>query len=605
MNKLLFIFTISPVQSFIAQARKTADLYGGSKLLSELVKKVINELFENEAVGNELIFPSKDAPDKPNKFIGVITNKPKEIENKIEKLIKDKLNFYFSEALKNYRNTSDGISDEKKQKCINQLESLFKISWAALPYDHNDPINYPKQFKKIESLLGAVKSVRVFEQYPETDAKCSLCGERDIVFGRGNGALKKQTAEFKVPDSRKRIEENEFLCAVCFTKRFYNESNKSFPSTAKIALEYTLQKLDGCKINAYKNLFNSNFDEQLFYYENLTEKYFKKHGLNNLSDIRKENLNIRELARNENLKFNKYYALIMLDIDDMGKCLSGKWLKNDAGLLDFHKYLAGCLNKFATEVQKIFENESIGKLIYAGGDDVMAFVNINELFCVIKELRKEFEKEFEKTITEKKITFSAGIVIAHYKSPLSDVISWARKMEKEAKDVASKNTFGLGLMTHSGNLFKTVGKWQNFDLIEKLVSLSEDFSDKYVFAFKQEMTPLFDGSKWSYDELNDAEDMALTELERLIVRAKQNLKKEDAIKKLEEYNLHKELSHFFYFNLHEPHVNKYYFDIDNFSSLLEAARFFSKNICKKKLLEIYKNKKTGSEADDSTETETS
>ncbi|NPA53826.1 MAG: hypothetical protein GXO21_04085 [Aquificae bacterium] len=38
-NEYLFIFTITPVQSFIAQARKTRDLHAGSRILSELIKK--------------------------------------------------------------------------------------------------------------------------------------------------------------------------------------------------------------------------------------------------------------------------------------------------------------------------------------------------------------------------------------------------------------------------------------------------------------------------------------------------------------------------------------------------------------------------------------
>lgn len=35
-SSYLFLFTIGPVQSFIAQARKTRDLYAGSKILGGL-----------------------------------------------------------------------------------------------------------------------------------------------------------------------------------------------------------------------------------------------------------------------------------------------------------------------------------------------------------------------------------------------------------------------------------------------------------------------------------------------------------------------------------------------------------------------------------------
>jgi len=36
-NQYLFLFTIGPVQSFIAQARKTRDLYAGSAILGEII----------------------------------------------------------------------------------------------------------------------------------------------------------------------------------------------------------------------------------------------------------------------------------------------------------------------------------------------------------------------------------------------------------------------------------------------------------------------------------------------------------------------------------------------------------------------------------------
>ena len=39
MSNYLFLYTIGPVQSFIAQARKTQDLWCGSTLLSELSRE--------------------------------------------------------------------------------------------------------------------------------------------------------------------------------------------------------------------------------------------------------------------------------------------------------------------------------------------------------------------------------------------------------------------------------------------------------------------------------------------------------------------------------------------------------------------------------------
>ena len=56
-NQHLFIFTIGPVQSFIAQARKSQDLYAGSHLLSDQISLCINETIRQ---GHEIVFPFTD-----------------------------------------------------------------------------------------------------------------------------------------------------------------------------------------------------------------------------------------------------------------------------------------------------------------------------------------------------------------------------------------------------------------------------------------------------------------------------------------------------------------------------------------------------------------
>lgn len=50
MKNYLFLFTISPVQSFISQARKVQDLAAGSKLLSDLISEAIKYTTEIEKV---------------------------------------------------------------------------------------------------------------------------------------------------------------------------------------------------------------------------------------------------------------------------------------------------------------------------------------------------------------------------------------------------------------------------------------------------------------------------------------------------------------------------------------------------------------------------
>ena len=65
MKKHLFLFTISPVQAFIAQARKAQDLYAGSRLLSDLVRFSIDTFFKKTSLSKDAVrFPSNfDNPD--------------------------------------------------------------------------------------------------------------------------------------------------------------------------------------------------------------------------------------------------------------------------------------------------------------------------------------------------------------------------------------------------------------------------------------------------------------------------------------------------------------------------------------------------------------
>lgn len=82
----LLLFSIGPVQSFIAAARKTEDLWAGSYLLSFLVEKAIDKLEEtvSENGGDlELIYPVKlKGADKaygsmvasyPNRFLSLVS----------------------------------------------------------------------------------------------------------------------------------------------------------------------------------------------------------------------------------------------------------------------------------------------------------------------------------------------------------------------------------------------------------------------------------------------------------------------------------------------------------------------------------------------------
>lgn len=525
MSQYLFLFTISPVQLFIAQARKTKDLYNGSRILTDLIKYALSKIEPAEP-----IFPMKGLDSYPNRFIAIIEKKSdNEIKNFGDEL-KKKVNAKFEEyalfAVKDIKVATDKLP----ANFYEQIRKHLTIQWVAIPYQSE---KYNEQFKEIESLLGAVKNVREFEQLEERGRKCSICGERNAIFYDGDKHRYFQPDAIKVKNTE--IQNGEGLCAVCFTKRFYE--NKEFPSTAEIALKDTVNKIEPKElVYDYKNLLRGHFDYQLLFEENLTEKYFERQSIpKNLLDQAKSKFNeIKKAIKENNLKLTPYYAVVMFDGDSMGKWLSGAYIKSEENLIGFHKKLTESLGNFAKETENIVSPDK-GKVVYAGGEDFLAFINLNYLFDVLKQLRQKFDEIVNRGISEFKIenvnlTFSAGIIIAHYKMPLSEVLSWSRKLEKEAKDIDdAKNAFAIAAMKHSGEINKTILKWgeKNNENLEAISQLSIDLAnDIYSRSF-------IDNLSKEFRELKPRTEILNTELKRLLSRSCKLKKEENETK--EEY----------------------------------------------------------------------
>ena len=77
MTQYMLLFSLGPVQSFIAQARKTRDLWLGSFLLSAFMQIGIEGISKD--IKQSSSFPSNPTitgtiPDLPNKYIAIFNN---------------------------------------------------------------------------------------------------------------------------------------------------------------------------------------------------------------------------------------------------------------------------------------------------------------------------------------------------------------------------------------------------------------------------------------------------------------------------------------------------------------------------------------------------
>lgn len=561
--KNLFLFTISPVQSFIAQARKSQDLFAGSKLLSSLCRSAIAEVTK-EYPSCEIRFPAnwqnKNAA-LPNRFLAELNIEPGErlkLGEQVEEAVRIEL---VSIARGVFREHARGR--EIPHGFMQQIEDHLIIHWL---FEELEGKSYFESYQNIESNLGAIKNVRLFDQLPTTEAgrKDSLSGELNaLIFNKKfkKPAFAESAILLNLPGTL--LSEGEGLSALGFTKRFYKYSGqKSFPSTAEIAqLDIKAKLEDLSSFEAFQSFFSEDFDYQLLYKENHTEKYFEKHDLKINSGGLDYVKGIYKKIKIESQK--KYYAILIFDGDDMGKWLSGKYLgdfiKDDALLKKYHTKVSALLAEFAAAAKALVDDENLGRTIFAGGDDFLALLNLDNIFSTLSRLRilfdekinQKLKQEFSKELDKKKnVSFSAGLCISHYKAPLGAALSRARSMEQKAKQVDGKNAIAIAVMKHSGEVHETAFKWgeaeskiKNLNILQETLDALKNKVVSPAFIQNLKATFLQLGTE---DELEDKgyhEKIIELELSRFLLKATMENKHKTEVQKLSEQLINFQLDH--------------------------------------------------------------
>ena len=599
-NKHLLILSISPVQSFISQARKTQDMFAGSAILSNIIEFALEKLKDEE-----IIFPHRkkdETKTKDNDGEGNASN-PNRIVVIVEDFTEEKINNINQEIMKKFKDDIvEKIPKTKSNDIIEkQIENFLNINYVAVPYNDEADKEYKEAYKLAEQYLGAVKNTGEFKQLNERGKKCSLCGERNVVFVK-NGMKKKfelktnwnnlnkdekqqcksyNNGLFSIKENKLKVSEG--LCAVCAGKRFYNESY-SFPSTAKIALSNRLKQKD------FEKLKDKNQDPQVIFDVLQGKKE---------EDIKKDypNFNREEIEKvisDNKLKESKpssYYALLQFDGDSMGKWLSGIHLKDKNGLKTFHEALSDCLSSFAIEAKTIVDQS--GKTVYAGGDDFLGFVNLQYLDTVLQELQKEFDKKVNDELNDKikdnkKLTFSTSVVIAHYKTPLDKVLKYSRNELKQVKKKyhkIGKNGTAITYITKSNTITTAYYQQKIEESFQKLKILLTDpekcqknddetfkttkCSSRFFNVFAQEFAN-FQTELLTYNEYLKLMNMMKSELKRLLKRATDiKGEKEEKVKKFSE--IYQTLENLLYAQVIEHRSNCYSLDLGNFINLCNIA----------------------------------
>jgi len=167
-----------------------------------------------------------------------------------------------------------------------------------------------------------------------------------------------------------------------------------------------------------------------------------------------------------------YYALLLADGDEMGKAIDAQ------ESAEHHRAISAALDGFAARVRKLIEEEHKGALVYAGGDDVLAFLPLHTVIPCAMRLSTELTtalKLFPKC-DGTPVTLSAGVVIIHHLEPLNDALRQVREAEKIAKALPGKNALTVRLSKRSGGDTTVCDHWSKLDT--HLLAFAELFLDK-------------------------------------------------------------------------------------------------------------------------------
>jgi hypothetical protein len=410
-------FTLGPVQGFVAQARRTRDLWASSFLLSWLAGQAMAAV---EAGGGEIVLPdvTGDAlmtairnPPGDSPAIGSLPNRFKASvpEGFDAKVCRDAIDAAWQRLAgrvwDRFVQPVEGLGNQTQAIWDRQVAGFWDTAWVMGddPGDGSD-----------RTWLDRRKNWRTYRPPVEGGDHCTLMGDWQELSGYVRAREKSRQDSFwnalrrQLPNPLDLDEQGrERLCAIALIKRLFLEVAADaigwapssgaagvvphWPSTADLAAA-------GGSPSAF-------------------------------------------------------YALLLMDGDRVGTLLGD----GREHLLNRERTVAAALSKFAAGVAAVVQSAE-GYLVYAGGDDLLALLPLERALTAAINLRSGYVDAFQ--AQEISATTSAALVFAHYHVPLRQVLREAHKqLDDVAKDGNGRDSLAVCVLSQSGVLRQWVSAW--------------------------------------------------------------------------------------------------------------------------------------------------
>lgn len=482
MTAHLLLVTLGPVQDFITQSRRTRDLWHSSHMLSELSRAAARELAERDA---QLIIPALERGSSElepcwgferevDDGTQTVRQNPFAIANKIlaevpEHLDPEALAVGCREAVRAlFRKHADWVLRHKVGDLLDtdtdaawceQVDSLIEFTAGWLPLGNGD---FGTVRAQLDAAVSARKQLREFEPIrsrPRNVPKSSLCGSRDTLIPvRADDRDERLAREHGVSGA-------EQLDAIGLIKRtgglpdhFTPIINIALsPWIRRIAPALALAPIHGlCKAEGVQRLKQDLPCLERFPYEASVLVPSRWPSLAKEKREPSNDLKNAVLALHAKHPMpDPYVVCLVADGDKMGDAIQG--MKTAAELRKF----SNDLSEFARGARQIIEKDHRGSLVFAGGDDVLAFLPIDTALACADALRREFVRQLGGT----GMTLSVGLGIGHTMEAMGQLLELGRDAEKLAK--RERDSLAIIVDKRSGGRRSWTNKWTD-DLVANL-----------------------------------------------------------------------------------------------------------------------------------------
>lgn len=476
MTAHLLALTVGPVQEFISAARRTRDLWFGSYVLSEISKAAARAVHHQ---GGRLIFPAPLdeadlAPDSPLNVANVILadvgdSDPAMLAAGAKKAARSCWRTFSDSVFQNHRDiVQAGIWNDQVDDVIE-----FYAAWHRYSLE-----SYRADRVALMRLLAARKRCRDFMPARGRAGvpKSSLDGLRESVLWPATERPERSRRKL-------RLRVGEQLDVIGVVKRGWAPKNGPvrYPSVARVAADPWLRRVPSARLEALREACGDLGGDVIhpidisaprghpqyaaFPFEGSVVFRSRHAAICEETELSESALApvaqaLASLTR-EYGEPSPYLGVLIADGDRMGQALSNLTSP------DQHRQFSEALSGFAAAARQVVDHHH-GILVYAGGDDVLAFLPVDRCLDCARALHDAFDRALASWsgMTGTELTLSVGLAIAHFMEPLADLLGYGRAAEAHAKrpcredgEQSDRNGLAVHLIKRGGGPLAVRAGW--------------------------------------------------------------------------------------------------------------------------------------------------